>query len=152
MPVDCSAGVGQQVADVNLLNSKLAYDFAAQLQGQSLIDNQVNARALQALQVRAAEDSQTIKYLSTVGLLQISQTGATENQNLTKPTPNVVADDNATVASGAISSATAQATLGNVTAQLATLTTQVSVLAEALTAFLAQTVANLGSAGAKQTS
>ena len=149
---DGSPCVSQQVTEVNALNSKLAYDFAAQLQNQALIDNQAHARALRSLELRAAEDAQTAKQLAVTAALVSNQTGQTEDQNLNKPVPNTVVDDTTAAAAGAINSATAQAALGNVTAQLATLTTQVTVLAEALTAFLAQTVTNSGSAGAKQTS
>jgi hypothetical protein len=135
---DCSVGAGQQATEVNMLNSKLAYDIAS----QNLVDNQSDSRAWAAHKLTLATDAQTAKQLALMGLLQLSQNGATENQNLTKPVPNAVVDDITATAGGAISSATAQAALGNVTAQLAELTTQVVGLA----ALLSQFITNAGNA------
>jgi hypothetical protein len=89
---DCCAAVSQQTAEVNSLNSKLGYDFAAQLQNQALIDNQAHARASQNLQIQAAQDAQTIKQLALTGLLQVAQTGATENQQTVDPFSTASAD------------------------------------------------------------
>ena len=82
---DMSPGCSQQASEVNALNAKLAYDGAAQLQNQGLIDNQVNARALQSLQVRIAEDAQTIKQLAALNVVTSAQTGQTENEQTVSP-------------------------------------------------------------------
>jgi hypothetical protein len=142
--VEPSNGSIQQSSEVDALNSKLQYDFAAQLQAQALLDNQADARAHRALVQRSAEDAQLVKHLANVAALATDQTGQSENQNLVKPTPNTVADDNAAVASGAVDSAIADGALGNVTAQLSALTVQV----DALAALVAQFVTNAGNASA----
>lgn len=141
MPNECSVGHAQQSTEVNMLNAKLAYDLASQLQ----VDNQRNSRGWAALELTNAQDNAFFKNLAVAGLLQLTQTGATEDQNLTKPVPNTIADDNGAVASGAISSATAMATLTNVTAQVGELVTQVAALA----ALMAQLVTNAGTASPK---
>jgi hypothetical protein len=138
MPMECSNGAGQNATEMVMLNQKLTYDIASQLQ----LDNQRNARAWAALELTNAQDNAFFKNLAVAGLLQLTQTGATEDQNLTKPVPNAVIDDTTAAAGGAISASVADAALGNVTAQLATLTTQVVGLA----ALIAQYVTNAGNA------
>ena len=89
---DCSPGTSQQSAEVNALNSKLAYDFAAQLQGQALVDNQNFARQTAALMQRSAEDAQTIKQLAIAGVVSAGQTGITENQQSVTPVRTATGD------------------------------------------------------------
>lgn len=115
-----------------------------------------NRRAYASIQLRAAEDAQTIKHFANLSYLNAQQTGDTANQQTVSPIrtasgdnlasgaapANRVVDETGAVAAGGIDSATAQATLGNVTAQLADLTTQVAALA----ALVAQIVTNAGSA------
>jgi hypothetical protein len=116
-----------------------------------------NRKAYASLQLRAAEDAQTIKHFANLAYLNAQQTGDTANQQTVSPIrtatgdnlvagaapANRVVDETGAVAAGAVNSATAQATLGNVTAQLADLTTQVAALA----ALVSQVVTNAGNAG-----
>ena len=113
-----------------------------------------NRRAYGSMQLRAAEDAQTIKHFANLSYLNAQQTGDTANQQTVSPIrtatgdnlvagaapANRVVDETGAVAAGAVNSATAQATLGNVTAQLADLTTQVAGLA----ALVSQIVTNAG--------
>lgn len=149
MPMnDCSTGAGQNATEIVMLNQKLAYDIASQLQ----LDNQANSRAWNAFTLETARDAQVVKHLAQISAVISNQTGQDEEDNIVKPTPNVVADDNAAVASGAISSATAQATLANVTAQVGELVSQVVGLAAAVSAMqamMAQMITNAGTANPK---
>lgn len=121
-----------------------------------------NRKAYASLQLRAAEDAQTIKHFANLAYLNAQQTGDTANQQTVSPirtgaadnvaagaTPaNRITDTSGAVAGGAIDSATAQATLANVTAQVADLVTQVASLA----ALIGQMVTNAGTAGKQATS
>lgn len=82
---ECSNGASQQAAEINVLNSKLGYDAAAQIQNQGLLDNQSDSRAWNELKLTEARDAGTIKYLASVAALATDQTGQTENQQTTSP-------------------------------------------------------------------
>ncbi len=159
---DCSPGVSQQSADINVLNFKLLYDDTASdisLNRKNLFRHQ---EAWETLRLRNAQFAASFDHALLAGVAIANQVESTSDEQTTAPirtatgdniaagsTPaNRVVDETGAVAAGAVDSATAQATLGNVTAQLATLTTQVTVLAESLSAFLAQTIANAGAAKA----
>ena len=82
---NCCDAVSQQAAEVNMQNAKTNCDAFGEITRQAVIDNQVHARALQNLQVESLKDAQIIKHLAQVGLLQLGQTGATENQQTVSP-------------------------------------------------------------------
>lgn len=130
---ECSNAASQQCAEVNNLNLKLGYDAAAQLQHQSQIDNQVNARALQSLQVRSSEDAQTIKQLATLGVISAGQTGMTENQASVSPVRTGTGD--AIVGGVGVSAEQVAANVAN----LATAT--VPVIASALATAISEAIA-----------
>lgn len=144
--MDMSPGQSQQNTEVNGLNLKLGYDFAAQLQGQALIDNQINARARASADVRASEDAQTLKFLSTVGLMQLTQTGATENQASVDPVRSGTGD--ALVGSVGVSADTVAAAQANLlTAMTPVIATAVATAtAEAVAAILPALVTAVGGA------
>jgi hypothetical protein len=160
MPVDCSPGVSQQSADINLLNLKLLYDDTASdisANRKSLFRHQ---DAWETLRLRNAQFAASFDHALLAGVAIANQVESTSDEQTSSPirtgagdniaagaTPaNRVVDETGAVAAGAVNSATAQATLGNVTAQLATLTTQVTILSESLAAFLAQSISNAGNA------
>lgn len=89
---EASAGCSQRSAEVNLLNAKLAYDSSAQLQHQSLADNQSDARAWQSFKLSVAHDAQVVKYLASIGVLTATQTGETENEQAVSPVRTGVGD------------------------------------------------------------
>ena len=86
---DCSPGVSQQMAEINVLNAKLAYDSAAQLQHQSLADNQEDSRAWAALKLRIASNAASLDNFVAWNAAQATataqQTGQTEDQQTTSP-------------------------------------------------------------------
>lgn len=159
MPVDCSPGVSQQAADINALNFKLLYDDTSSdisLNRKSLFRHQ---DAWETLRLRNAQFSASFDHALLASVAISNQTGQAEDQQAVTPirtatgdniaagsTPaNRVVDETGAVAAGAINSATAADAFGNVTAQLADLTTQVAALA----ALVAQIVTNAGNAAAK---
>jgi hypothetical protein len=123
----------QQCAEVNSLNSKLAYDFSAQLQNQGLMDNQSDARAWQEVKLTAARDAQTLKYLAAVNNLTADQTGATENQQNVSPIGQAVAE--ALKAVPGVAAGDIAAGIANLNSSL------IPVIATAVGTITAQTVA-----------
>lgn len=137
-------------------NMKLLYDdtmaHLSRVRGVEASHDQ----AWETLRFRIAQESQTITHLAQLNVVISAQTGDTEGQQSNAPirtaaadnvaagsTPaNRITDTTGAVAGGAVNSATAQATLNNVSAQLGELVGMVANLA----ALLAQTVEN-----AKQT-
>jgi hypothetical protein len=82
---DMCGSASQQASEVNAQNFKAILDtFVAAMQ-QSVMDNQQNARAWNAHNLTVANDAQKIKHLAELGLLQLTQTGATENQQTVSP-------------------------------------------------------------------
>lgn len=138
--MDCSPGVSQQTAEVNSLNSKLAYDFSAQLQNQSLVDSQAHARTLRQLEVRIAQNAATVDHLANVFALQSTatseQTGQTEDQQTVDPVRTGTGD--ALIAPDAVAADAVSASIGN----LATLSA--AIVAQTLAAVLPILIASLG--------
>lgn len=83
-----SNGCSQQNAEINMLNSKLAYD-----------DSLANSRAWNAFNLSIAQDAQTLKQLAVLNVINSSQTGDTANQQTTSPIRTGVGDY---VAAGAV--------------------------------------------------
>lgn len=144
-------------------NMKLLFDDTMSDISAGRKMNQRHADAWETLRYRVAHENQTVAHLAQLNVVISAQTGDTAGQQTVSPirtgagdnvaagaTPaNRIVDTTGAVAAGAVNSATAQATLNNVTAQLAELATQVTGLAQALTdsnaaiaALLAQLVAN----------
>lgn len=145
MPVDCSPGAAQNGADMVLLNQKLQYDATANFQNSRAADDLANARAWQAINLEAARDHGTLKYLATVGLLQVAQTGSTENENLVKPVPNAVIDDTTAASGGAETVAAAGVATANEAAATA-LATAVSFFNQGLAALSSVLITAAGGA------
>lgn len=82
---DCAPSVGKQFSEVNGLNSKLQYDSAAQLQNQSLIDNQGNARIWNAFNFMVAQNNEAFNTATKFNSITSDQTGQTENQQSVTP-------------------------------------------------------------------
>lgn len=125
MAADCSAGVGQQSADINLQNFKLILGIME----QAVQDNQADARAWREIARRSAQNAATFDHaVNMLGLLA-GQTGVTENQQTVSPA--------GTAASEAIKAGTGVAA-EQVAANVANL---VSVLTPIVGATLAQQLA-----------
>ena len=121
-------------------NMKLLFDNAMALMQQSIADNQANARAYQAINLRRAENAATIDHLGSLNAVISAQTGDTSNQQTTDPirtgiadtmaaasyTPNRTAD----VSAAGIAAAVTESVQTNVTAQVAEIATQVATLSE----------------------
>lgn len=120
-----------------------AWQTISQLQQQNLVafSHAVNMGSLLSAQAGVNETQQTVSPI---------RTGAGDSEVQMPPgaayPPNRQVDTGGAAATNAITAAVAEAVQGNVTAQIADLTTQVAALA----ALLAQFIANSGSAGAKQ--
>src|SRR5580693_1409596 len=145
------------------LNMKLICDDAAADSRRRNSNNGSHDQAWESFRFRVANEAQTISHLAALNVITTAQTGDTDNQQSVNPirtgagdnvaagaTPaNRITDTTGAVSAGAVNASIAQAALGNVTAQLATLTTQVTTLAQTLSdsnagiaALLAQLVAN----------
>lgn len=129
-----------------MLNAKLAYDSAAQLQNQSLADNQQNSRAWDEINLAAARDSQkikytadvdaaTIKHLAQLNILASAQTGQTENQQTVSPVRTATGD--AIVGGVGVSAEQIAANVANLATSLT------PVIVGALATAVAQTIAAL---------
>lgn len=129
---DMSVSVSQQVSEVNALNAKLGYDSAAQLQHQSLVDNQEDARAWAALKLRTAHNAATVDHLADVAALSSDQTGQTENEQTVSPVRTGTGD--AIVGTVGVSSDAIAASLGNLATSL------VPVIASAVATATSQTL------------
>lgn len=82
---DCSPGCSQQASEVNSLNAKLAYDSAAQIQHQALVDNQEDARGWAALKLRIAANNEAFDHAIRMGSVIAGQAGYTEGQQTVSP-------------------------------------------------------------------
>lgn len=82
---EMSNGASQQFSEVNGLNLKAGYDYASAIREQAIIDSQRNSRGYASLELAVAHDTHTIRHLAALGLLQLTQTGATENQASVDP-------------------------------------------------------------------
>lgn len=89
---ECSNASSQQTSEVNNLNSKLAYDFAAQIQNQALVDNQANARAWETLKLKTAQDAQTSSALAQTNAVISAQVSNIETQQTTSPVRTATGD------------------------------------------------------------
>lgn len=132
---ECSNAVSQQTAEVNLLNSKLQYDSAAQLQHQSLVDNQEDARGWAALKLRIAANNEAFDHAIRMGSVLAGQAGVTENQQTVSPVRTATGD--AIVGGVGVS---AEQVAANV-ADLAT--SMIPVIASALATAISQSIAAL---------
>jgi hypothetical protein len=133
MGVDCSPAVSQQMSEINGLNSKLAYDSAAQLQNQSFLDNQGSARAWEELKLAQARDMHIVTHMSQLNALISAQTGDTSDQQTTSPVRTGTGD--AIVGSVGVSADTIAASQANL------LTAMTPVIASAIATATSQTLA-----------
>jgi len=145
---NCSEGFSQQTAEVNAMNAKLGLDEQFDNRRELL----ARSRAWETLQLRISNDAATVSHMINVGAVLAGQVGTTSGQQTVSPvrtavgenvtagaTPaNRIVDTGGAVASGGISASVAEAALGNVTAQLANLVTEIAGLA----ALMAQVVQN----------
>jgi len=150
---NCSEACSQQLTEVNALNSKLALDE----QYDDRRETRARVRAWENLSLMMAQNSALISHALNAGIVLYGGAGTAAAQQTVSPVrtgtgdnlvagaapANRVVDETGAVAAGAENSATAQATLNNVTAQLGELVTQVAGLA----ALVAQIVGNAGKAG-----
>lgn len=170
---NASEGSSQQFTEVNALNSKLMLDEQLDNRRELL----ARSRAWESLQFRVANDAATISHAINAGIVLSGQVGTTSAQQTVSPVrtgsgdnlaagsvpANRIVDETGAVAAGGIDSATAQATLNNVTAQLGELTALVDQLAQnikqsssaqnsaSLMAILAPFIASLAGSKAEST-
>jgi hypothetical protein len=121
-------------------NIKYLFDRMMMLDNQAALDNQSNARAYAALNLRRAENAATIDHLGSLNAVISAQTGDTSDQQTTDPIRTGIADTMAAAsytpnravdtASAGISAADLESVQTNVTAQVAEVVTQVATLSE----------------------
>ncbi len=130
MGVDCSPGCNQAMADSQLFNQKLLQDGTAQLQQQSLTDNQADSRAWQATKLdqaqiasrraqNAATHDKVMDTLVALGLAasQIATaTAQTENEQTVSPAGTAASETTkgAVAAAGASEAVSAAAITANI--------------------------------------
>ena len=142
---DCASSVSQQAAEINVWNQKIGADRFAALMAQGAEDNQANSRAWANYVLEMSKDHQTLKYLSSIGLLQAGQTGFTENQQSVTPVRTATGD--AIVGGVGVSAeqVAANVALGGGVI-LASVTATLANIANALTALLPVLVTSSGGA------
>lgn len=83
-------------SDMVVLNQKLQYDGSAQLQHQSLVDNQEDARAWSTLKLRRAENAATTDHFLNITAAQATatamQVGQSEDEQTTSPVRTATGD------------------------------------------------------------
>lgn len=84
MAEQCNAS-SQQASEINSQNFKAILDSYVARFLNSTDDNQANSRMWNAFNHSVAQDAQKVKHLAELGLLQLGQTGATENQQTVSP-------------------------------------------------------------------
>jgi hypothetical protein len=89
---DCAPACSQQASELNNLNGKLGYDSAAQLQNQSFLDNQADARAWAAHKLRIAGNTESFDHAIRMGSVIAGQSGYTENQQTVSPVRTATGD------------------------------------------------------------
>ena len=136
---DCAPATSQQCSEINNLNAKLQYDSAAQLQHQSLADNQEDARGWSEVKLRRAQNAASFDHfinMTTAGATATAQqTGQTEESQTVSPVRTATGD--AIVGGVGVSAEQVAANVANLATSL------VPVIASALAAAIAQTVAAL---------
>jgi hypothetical protein len=137
MPSDCSPGMGQQAADIGLLNFKHGFDLALSRDHQSILDNQEDARAWAQLKLRAAQNGATFDHFvnmtSSAATAAAMQTGQTENDQTVSPVRTGTGD--AIVGGVGVSAEQVAANVADLATSL------VPVLASALATAISQTLA-----------
>src|ERR1700683_1989628 len=113
-------------------NLKLLFDTTMGILQQSVIDNQVNARAYNAINLRRAENAATVDHLANMNVVISAQTGDTSDQQTVSPIRTGVGDTVASSAypanratdqaSAGIAAAVAESVQTNVTTQISALT------------------------------
>jgi hypothetical protein len=124
-------------------NIKYLFDRMMMLDNQAALDNQANARAYAALNLRRAENAATIDHLGSLNAVISAQTGDTSDQQTTSPIRTGLGDTMAGAvypanratdqASAGIAAAIAESVQTNVTTQVAALTEQVLALGGTIT-------------------
>lgn len=127
-------------------NLKLLFDNVMQTMQQSIVDNQVNARAYAAINLRRSENAATVDHLANMNVVISAQSGDTANQSQSDPTRTAAADNLAAgaaptnrvtdTAGNAVAAAIAESVQTNVTTQVSALSEQVLALGGTITAGL----------------
>lgn len=135
MSADCSPGVSQQCADVNLLNSKLSYDEQLDNRREVL----ANARAWEALKLRKANNAESFDHfinMTTAGATATAQqTGQTEESQTVSPVRTATGD--AIVGGVGVSAEQVAANVANLATSL------VPVIASALATAISEALASI---------
>jgi hypothetical protein len=127
-------------------NLKLLFDNVMQVMQQGITDNQANARAYAAINLRRAENAATVDHLANMNVVISAQTGDTSNQQTVSPirtgtgdtvaasayTPNRTVD----TANGAVAAGIAESVQTNVTSQVSALSEQITALGGMITTAL----------------
>ncbi len=129
-------------------NVKLLYDTIMSLMTQGVADNQANARAYNALNLRAAENAAVASHFVNMNVVIAAQTGGTSGQQTTSPIRTGVGDTLAasaypanravdvgaagiSTANEAIAAAIAKSVNDTITTELSTLQQTIQALADA---------------------
>jgi hypothetical protein len=138
-PVNASPGVSQHAAELVVLNGKLQYDAAAQLQNQSLLDNQEDSRGWSQLKLRIAQNAATVDHFVNMNAAQSTataqQTGQTDNEQSVSPVRTATGD--AIVGGVGVSAEQVAANVADLATSL------VPVIASALATAISQSIAAL---------
>lgn len=124
-------------------NIKLLFDSQMALIQQLATDNQANARAYNAINLRRAENAATVDHLSNMNVVISAQSGDTANQAQGDPSRTAAADNLAAgvaptnrvtdVAGNAVAAGIVESVQTNVTTQVSALTEQVLALGGTIT-------------------
>jgi hypothetical protein len=127
-------------------NLKLLFDNVMQVMQQGVIDNQTNARAYAAINLRRAENAATVDHLANMNVVISAQSGDTANQSQGDPSRTAAADNLAAgvaptnrvsdTAGNAVAAGIAESVQTNVTTQVSALSEQILALGGTITAGL----------------
>jgi hypothetical protein len=136
---DGTGNCATNASDIVVLNQKLQYDSAAQLQHQSLADNQEDARAWAQLKLRVAQNAATVDHFLNItaaaSTATAEQTGQTEEDQTVSPVRTATGD--AIVGGVGVSAEQIAANIANIATALT------PVLATALATALSQTLTSV---------
>jgi hypothetical protein len=124
-------------------NIKYLFDRMMMLDNQAALDNQANARAYAALNLRRSENAATIDHLGSLNAVISAQSGDTSDQQTDSPIRTGVGDAMASAsypanrsvdqAAAGIAAAVAESVQTNVTTQVSALSEQILALGGTIT-------------------
>jgi hypothetical protein len=127
-------------------NLKLLFDSVMQIMQQGVTDNQANARAYNAINLRRAENAATVDHLANMNVVISAQTGDTSAQQTSDAVRTAAGDSLAAnaaptnrvtdVAGNSVAAGIAESVQTNVTTQVSALSLQITALGGTITTAL----------------